>query len=100
VANTGHANTQQLMCTMLLLQQTTDVVHTWRCVHEGRPCSTKGRPLQFMPLPTEMLEGRQCSIALSFLFMTGDIIPMHTSVMQAVQKGNEGCQSAFAVQQS
>ncbi len=60
----------------------------------------KGRPLQFMLLPTEMLEGMQCSIALSFLFVTGDIISMHTSLMQAVQKGNEGCQSAVAVQQS
>jgi len=36
----------------------------------------KGRPLQFMLLPTEMLEGMQCSIALSFLFVTGDIISM------------------------
>ncbi len=53
-----------------------------------------------MLLPTEMLEGVQCSIALSFLFVTGDIISMHTSLMQAVQKGNEGCQSAVAVQQS
>lgn len=60
----------------------------------------KGRPLQLMPLPTGMLEGMQCSIALSFLFVTGDIISMHTSLMQAVQKGNEGYQSAFAVPQS